>query len=70
MWEQSVASFRSDLEQLENLVMDPTVDLLVPIEHAQPGHTVLREVLIVADHNAYHLGQLMALRRALGTWNG
>ena len=49
--------------------MDPSVDLLAQIPHAiKAGHTVLREALLVADHNAYHLGQMVMLRRALGDW--
>ena len=52
-----------------DLVADPETDLLAPIPHGQ-GQTVLREALLVADHNAYHLGQLVTVRRLLGAWNG
>ena len=67
-WEKSVQSFRDDLQATQDLVNDPQVDLFAQIPHGQPGHTVLREALLVADHNAYHLGQLVAVRRALGAW--
>ena len=67
-WEQSVEAFRTDLQAMQELVNDPTIDLMAQIPHGQPGHTVLREALLVADHNAYHLGQLVVVRRALGAW--
>jgi uncharacterized damage-inducible protein DinB len=68
-WEKSVQAFRKDLESMQNLVADPDTDLFVPIPHGQ-GQTILREALLVADHNAYHLGQLVMLRRLLGAWPG
>ncbi|MGD2110153.1 MAG: DinB family protein [Phycisphaerae bacterium] len=67
-WDDSIRSFKSDLEAMENLVADPTTDLLTPLPHGT-GQTVLREALLVADHNAYHLGQLVVVRRALGAWH-
>lgn len=66
-WDQSVESFRADLEAMADLVSDPGVDLFAPIPHGD-GQTILREALLVADHNAYHLGQLVFLRRCLGAW--
>ena len=51
-----------------DLVADPETDLFAPIPHGQ-GRTILREALSVADHNAYHLGQLVLLRRLLGAWS-
>ncbi|GIW96985.1 MAG: hypothetical protein KatS3mg111_0318 [Pirellulaceae bacterium] len=63
-WNQSVEQFRRDLRAMKQLVADPAVDLLAPISHGD-GQTILREALLVADHNAYHLGQLMFLRRCL-----
>jgi hypothetical protein len=51
-----------------DLVADPSTDLFAPILHGQ-GQTVLREALLVADHNAYHLGQLVVVRRLLGAWH-
>jgi DinB family protein len=66
-WDRSVAAFQADLRAMQDLVADPSVDLFAPLPHGE-GQTVLREALLVADHNAYHLGQLVLLRRALGTW--
>jgi uncharacterized damage-inducible protein DinB len=66
-WEDSVAAFRRDLQQMQQVVQNPAIDLYARIPWGS-GQTVLREALLVADHNAYHLGQLVALRRALGAW--
>lgn len=69
-WRQSVERFRADLKAMQNLVKNPATDLFVPISSGPggDGQTVLREALLVADHNAYHLGQLVMLRRLLGAW--
>jgi len=66
-WDRSVESFRADLKAMQDLVADPATDLFAPIPHGD-GQTVLREALLVADHNAYHLGQLVTVRRLLGAW--
>ena len=66
-WDRSVAAFRADLQAMMDLVADPGTDLLAPIPHGQ-GQTILREALLVADHNAYHLGQLVTVARLLGAW--
>ena len=66
-WDNSVAAFRSDLKAMQDLVADPATDLFTPIPHGE-GQTILREALLVADHNAYHLGQLVVVRRLLGCW--
>jgi hypothetical protein len=66
-WDRSVAAFRADLKAMQDLVADPEVDLFVPFPHGQ-GQTLLREALLLADHNSYHLGQLVAVRRTLGAW--
>jgi len=66
-WDTSVAEFRSDLQAMIHLVEDPDTDLFTPIPHGD-GQTILREALLVADHNAYHLGQMVLLRRCLGNW--
>jgi DinB superfamily len=66
-WERSVADFRSDLKAMESLVANPKTDLCARIPH-RDDQTILREALLVADHNAYHLGQLVMLRRLLGSW--
>jgi hypothetical protein len=68
-WDRSVAAFRADWQAMCDLVADPQVDLFAPIPHGQ-GQTVLREALLVADHNAYHIGQMVVIRRALGAWSG
>jgi hypothetical protein len=66
-WETSVAAFRADLIAMQDLVADPATDLFARIPHGE-GHTILREALLVADHNSYHLGQLVTVRRMLGAW--
>ena len=66
-WDRSVEAFRADLKAMMDLVSDPKTDLFAPIPHGQ-GQTILREALLVADHNAYHLGQLVTVRRLLGAW--
>jgi len=63
----TVAAFRADLAAIRAIVADPATDLLAPLPHT-PGHTVLREVRIVADHNAYHLGEFAILRQVMGSW--
>jgi len=67
-WDQSLASFRADLKAMQDIVADPATDLFARIPHGD-GQTILREALLVADHNAYHLGQLVVVRRALGAWS-
>ena len=64
-WRKTIKSFQDDLKAVIKLVKDPRTDFLGPIPHAK-GYTVLREMLLVADHNAYHLGELVSLRRAMG----
>lgn len=66
-WDASVAAFGADREALRRLALDPAVDLMAAIPHGT-GQTYLREILLAADHNAYHLGQLIAARRLLGIW--
>jgi hypothetical protein len=66
-WDKSAASFRSDLEALIQLVLDEKTDLFAKIPHGD-GQTILRQALVAADHNAYHLGELVLLRRELGAW--
>jgi hypothetical protein len=63
----TVAAFRADLAALRELVADPSTDLLMAMPHT-PGHTVMREVRIVADHNAYHIGEFAILRQVMGSW--
>lgn len=66
-WLGSVAAFRADREALERLIADPTLDLYAKIPHGE-GQTYLREVVLVADHSSYHIGELVAVRRLLGAW--
>ena len=67
-WDRSVHQFCQDNDGLCKLIADESVDLFAPIPHGD-GQTLLREVLLAADHNAYHLGQLVILRRMLGAWS-
>jgi hypothetical protein len=66
-WEQSMKLFTRDLAEMQKLVANPKTDLFAKIPHGT-GQTILREALLVADHNAYHLGQVVLVRRLLGAW--
>jgi len=66
-WVATVKGLKADLEEFVELVRNPKVDLTAGIPHS-PEHTFLREVLLAADHNAYHLGQVVAMRKALSDW--
>ncbi|MBI2263622.1 MAG: DinB family protein [Armatimonadetes bacterium] len=66
-WNKSIHDFNADLKALEDLVADPSTDMLSPIPHGE-GQTLLREALLAADHNSYHMGQIVLLRRLLGEW--
>jgi DinB superfamily len=66
-WDKSARAFRRDLKAMCDLVADEKSDLCAKIPHGD-GHTILREALLLADHNAYHLGELVLLRRLLGAW--
>jgi DinB family protein len=68
-WEESVKAFRQDREALKRLALDPGVNLSATVP-AGDGQTYLRELLLAADHTAYHLGELVVVRRALGAWPG
>ena len=65
-WEASVAAFKNGLQEMVALVSDPSRDLYETLPWSEEGHTLLREALILADHNAYHLGQIVQLKKALG----
>jgi hypothetical protein len=67
-WQDSVAAYQRDRKAMQALVRDPAVDLFAKIPHGT-GQTYLREVLLVADHGAYHVGQLVLVRRLLGVWS-
>lgn len=66
-WDKSLSRFRDDLEAMRQLVRAESTDLFAKIPHGD-GQTILREALLVADHNAYHLGQLVIVRRTLNAW--
>ena len=66
-WSKSVQAFRADFESLCALVAEESVDPFAKIPHGT-GQTILREALLVADHNAYHLGEMVLVRRLLGAW--
>jgi hypothetical protein len=67
-WQRTIAQFLADRAALVALVNDPQTDLYRPIPHGYDGHTILREILLVADHNAYHIGELGILRQVVGIW--
>jgi uncharacterized damage-inducible protein DinB len=66
-WEASIASYHEDLDALKSLVMDPTFDLFAAVPWGS-GQTNIREVVLVLDHTAYHIGQIVLVRRLLGAW--
>ncbi len=66
-WNKSTQRFRTDLKAMQSLVANPSTELYARIPWGD-GQTILREALLVADHNAYHLGQLVDVRRLLGDW--
>jgi hypothetical protein len=68
-WEASLRGFRRDRKAMEALVTDPAQDLFAPFPWGD-GQTLLREAMLVVDHTAYHLGQLVLLRRLIGAWRG
>ena len=66
-WKSTIRGFREDLIALEEIVRDETIDLFGPIPHAR-GYTVFREILLAADHNAYHIGEFALLRQVMDLW--
>jgi hypothetical protein len=66
-WDATIRQFREDREAIQALAMDPDVDLTAKIPHGN-GQTYLRELVLAADHAAYHIGQLVVVRRLLGDW--
>ncbi len=67
MWQRSVAGFQADRSALEQILLDPSVDLTAPLPHA-PEHTIIREIRLAAGHSAFHLGEFAILRQVMGTW--
>jgi len=68
-WDESIAGYRRDRDRLKQLAGDLSVDLFAKIPHGS-AQTYLRELLLVADHASYHVGQIVIVRRALGIWGG
>jgi hypothetical protein len=66
-WQKTLNNFRRDLSSVEALMRDPNTNLYQSISHA-PEYNIFREILLIADHNAYHLGELVILRKALSIW--
>ena len=66
-WDRCLESFHRDLQTMRDLVADPKTDLYARLPWGD-GQTVLREAMMLADHNAYHLGQIVSVRQALGAW--
>jgi hypothetical protein len=66
-WDESLKAFRRDRQALQELAADSAIDLTARIPHGD-GQTYLREIVLAADHTAYHVGQLVAVRRLLGIW--
>lgn len=66
-WQESIDSFKRDRQELIDLIRDDSVDPHEPIRHRE-RQTYLREALLVADHNSYHIGQMVFLRRLIGIW--
>jgi hypothetical protein len=69
-WDSSMKALKEDLAAFEKLVKNPKSNLYAEIPWGKENQTLLREVLLAADHNSYHVGQLVLLRRLLGTWEG
>lgn len=67
-WNESIANYKADRETLRRLALDAQADLLAPVPTGNASQTVLRGILLAASHTAYHVGQLVAVRRALGIW--
>ena len=66
-WDESLAACRRDRDALKQMAINPSIDLTEKIPHGD-GQTYLRELLLVADHTAYHVGQLVLIRQSLGNW--
>jgi uncharacterized damage-inducible protein DinB len=67
-WQKSVTGFFADLEETIKLTNDQSIELTAEIPHGE-GRTYLREILLIADHNSYHLGQIVQIRKALEDWS-
>ena len=66
-WDKSIAAVLRDREHIKEIAMRPTIDLTAKIPWGT-GQTYLRSILVVVDHTAYHVGQILAVRKLLGAW--
>ncbi len=66
-WNETIAKFKADVKRLEEIVANPATNLTEDMPHAK-GYTILREIIVVCDHNAYHIGEFAILRQVMGTW--
>lgn len=66
-WQQTIAAFRTDLKALEDIVTHPETDLFAPLPQGLP-YTIFREIMVVANHNSYHIGEFAILRQVMNTW--
>lgn len=66
-WDNSVSDFQADLAAIVDLITKDSTDVLAPLPQAK-DQTIMRKVCTLADHTAYHLGELVTLRRVLGAW--
>ena len=67
MWQETITTYLDDRASLIKIIQDKTTQLTADLPHA-PGYSVLREILVVADHTAYHVGEFAILRQVMGTW--
>jgi DinB superfamily len=67
-WNRTITQFNADLAALVAIINDPKTDLYAQIPHGAEGHNILREMLIIGEHNAYHTGELGILRGVMGLW--
>ena len=67
-WNKTIQRFKADLQSLIDIVNDPKTDLYAQIPHGQQGHTILREINVIATHNAYHIGEFGILREVMNLW--
>jgi uncharacterized damage-inducible protein DinB len=69
-WQASIDAIGRDRDALQQLALDPAIDLFASTPHGNEKQTYIREILLVADHTAYHVGQIVIVRRLLGAWPG
>lgn len=67
-WQRTIHDFLADRQELRAIIMDPQNDLWAPIPQGT-GQTIAREIMVVADHNAYHIGEFAIMRQVMGTWD-